>query len=504
MPNIRGQMAVFLLLAIETVGPAPTLAAIIIRLPRVSESLGWQTPQLDMVGIGMLKRSHGLLFGLMAGLLMVTAPAESALPLSVDGQSLPSLSPMLKRVTPGIVNISTKTQIQQAEHPLMRDPVFRHFFGVPNMPSQRESSSLGSGVIVDARRGYVLTNNHVVDKADEITVTLTDGRKLKAKLVGADRESDVAVVKVESNDLTQVPIANSDRVQVGDFVVAVGNPFGLGQTVTSGIVSALGRSGLGIEGYEDFIQTDASINPGNSGGALVDLNGQLVGINTAILAPNGGNVGIGFAIPVNMAMSIMNTLVEHGEVKRGLLGVSVQDLTHELAQAFKLAQNQGAVITGVQPGSPAEEAALETGDVVLSINGRRVKNSADVRNIIGLAKIGDEVEVEVIHKGATVMREAKVAAPKIINSEGVSVHPKLAGTILRDVNGAGGESGVLIEKMSTGSYAYQSGLQPGDIIIAANRRPAGSIAELRRAVKGAREVMLNVQREDQGFIAVLR
>jgi serine protease Do/serine protease DegQ len=318
------------------------------------------------------------------------------------------------------------------------------------------------------------------------------------------KSSGVAVVKVESNDLTQVPIANSDRVQVGDFVVAVGNPFGLGQTVTSGIVSALGRSGLGIEGYEDFIQTDASINPGNSGGALVDLNGQLVGINTAILAPNGGNVGIGFAIPVNMAMSIMNTLVEHGEVKRGLLGVSVQDLTHELAQAFKLTQNQGAVITGVQPGSPAEEAALETGDVVLSINGRRVKNSADVRNIIGLAKIGDEVEVEVIHKGATVMREAKVAAPKIINSEGVSVHPKLAGTILRDVNGAGGESGVLIEKMSTGSYAYQSGLQPGDIIVGANRRPAGSIAELRRAVKGAREVMLNVQREDQGFIAVLR
>ena len=453
----------------------------------------------------MLKRPYEFWFALLSGLLAVTAPvAESALPLSVDGQSLPSLSPMLKRVTPGVVNISTKTQIQQAEHPLMRDPVFRHFFGVPNMPSQRESSSLGSGVIVDARRGYVLTNNHVVDKADEITVTLTDGRKLKAKLVGADRESDVAVVKVESNNLTQVPIANSDRVQVGDFVVAVGNPFGLGQTVTSGIVSALGRSGLGIEGYEDFIQTDASINPGNSGGALVDLNGQLVGINTAILAPNGGNVGIGFAIPVNMAMSIMNTLVEHGEVKRGLLGVSVQDLTHELAQAFKLSQTQGAVITGVQPGSPAEDADLEPGDVVLSINGRRVKNSADVRNIIGLARIGDEVDVEVIHKGSTVMREAKVAAPKVINSEGASVHPKLAGTILRDVAGAGGERGVLIEKMSTGSYAYQFGLQPGDIILAANRRPVGSIAELRQAVKGAREVMLNVQREDQAFIAVLR
>ena len=452
----------------------------------------------------MPKRPSLLLIpALAAVLLAAAAPAGAALPLSVDGQSLPSLSPMLKRVTPGVVNISTKTQIHQAEHPLMRDPVFRHFFGVPNMPSQRESSSLGSGVIVDAARGLVLTNNHVVDKADEITVTLTDGRKLKAKLVGADKESDVAVIKVSSERLTQVPVANSDRLQVGDFVVAVGNPFGLGQTVTSGIVSALGRSGLGIEGYEDFIQTDASINPGNSGGALVDLNGQLVGINTAILAPNGGNVGIGFAIPVNMAMSIMNTLVEHGEVKRGLLGVTVQDLTHELAQAFKLNQTQGAVITGVQPGSPAERADLEPGDVVLSINGKRVKNSADVRNIIGLAQIGDEVEVEVVHKGATLVREAKVAEPRFTNADGGSLHPKLAGMLLRDVS-VGGDAGVMIEKMSTASYAYQAGLAPGDIIVMANRKPAATVADLRRAVKGASQIMLNVQREDQGFIVVLR
>jgi serine protease Do/serine protease DegQ len=326
---------------------------------------------------------------------------------------------------------------------------------------------------------------------------------LKAKLVGADKESDVAVIKVNSDHLTQVPVANSDRLQVGDFVVAVGNPFGLGQTVTSGIVSALGRSGLGIEGYEDFIQTDASINPGNSGGALVDLNGQLVGINTAILAPNGGNVGIGFAIPVNMAMSIMNTLVEHGEVKRGLLGVTVQDLTHELAQAFKLNQTQGAVITGVQPGSPAERADLEAGDVVLAINGKRVKSSADVRNIIGLARIGDEVEVEVIHKGSTVVREAKIAEPRFTNADGGSAHPKLAGVLLRDLN-MGGAAGVLIEKMSTASYAYQAGLAPGDVILMANRKPTGSIAELRRALKGANQIMLNVQREDQGFIVVLR
>jgi Do/DeqQ family serine protease len=449
----------------------------------------------------MLKRPLLVIPALLSGLLAVSTPSWAALPLAVDGQSLPSLSPMLKRVTPGVVNISTKTQIQQAEHPLMRDPVFRHFFGVPNMPRQRESSSLGSGVIVDARRGYVLTNNHVVDKADEITVTLTDGRKLSAKLVGADRESDVAVIKVNAERLTEVPIANSDRLQVGDFVVAVGNPFGLGQTVTSGIVSALGRSGLGIEGYEDFIQTDASINPGNSGGALVDLSGQLVGINTAILAPNGGNVGIGFAIPVNMAMSIMNTLVEHGEVKRGLLGVTVQDLTHELAQAFKLNQTQGAVITGVQPGSPAEDADLEPGDVVLAINGRRVKNSADVRNIIGLSQIGDEVEVEVVHKGSTVTREAKIAKPKFVNADGQSIHPKLAGVLFKELPGG---DGVLIEKMSTSSYAYQAGLAPGDIIVGANRRQAGTIAELRRALKGGNQLLLNVQRDDQGFVVVLQ
>ena len=452
----------------------------------------------------MLKKTIFFLITLIAAAMAVQIPVSAALPLALDGQTLPSLSPMLKRVMPGVVNISTKTQIQQAEHPLMRDPVFRHFFGVPSMPSQRESSSLGSGVIVDAHRGYVLTNNHVIDKADEITVTLNDGRKLKAKLVGADKESDIAVIEVKGDHLTALPIANSDQLQVGDFVVAVGNPFGLGQTVTSGIVSALGRSGLGIEGYEDFIQTDASINPGNSGGALVDLNGQLAGINTAILAPNGGNVGIGFAIPVNMAMSIMNTLVTHGEVKRGLLGVTVQDLTHELADAFKLNQTQGAVITGVKPGSPAESADLETGDVVLTINGKKVKNSADVRNMIGLAQIGDAVEIEVIHKGSTVIREATVAAPKISESDGATLHPKLAGLKLRDIQDGNGGAGVLIDQMNTASYAYRVGLKPGDVIVAANRKPTGSTEDLLKAVRGTREILLNVMRGPQGLIVVLR
>jgi serine protease Do/serine protease DegQ len=427
--------------------------------------------------------------------------ALAAWPISVDGQPVPSLAPILKRATPAVVNISTKTQIQVAEHPLLRDPFFRHFFDIPNQPRQRESSSLGSGVIVDARRGYVLTNNHVIDKADEILVTLTDGRKLNAKLIGADPESDIAVVKVDSDRLTELPTGDSDRLQVGDFVVAVGNPFGLGQTVTSGIVSALGRSGLGIEGYEDFIQTDASINPGNSGGALIDLNGQLIGINTAILAPSGGNVGIGFAIPVNMAMRIMNTLVTHGEVKRGLLGVNVQDLTHELAQAFNLPETQGAVITGVQPDSPAERADLQTGDIVLSINGRKVKNSMDVRNAIGLLQIGDNVEVEVLHKGASVVREAKVAAPRIVAADGRKLHPKLAGMVLRNANGGGG---ILIEKIHTSSMAFQSGLRPGDIIVGANRQPVSSIAELERAVRGGGDLLLNIERQGQSFFLMLR
>lgn len=455
-------------------------------------------------GAYMLRNSVRLMPVLLACLLSFCDTAWAAWPLSVDGQPTPSLAPILKKVTPAVVNISTKTQIREAEHPLLRDPFFRHFFDIPNQPRRRETSSLGSGVIVDARRGYVLTNNHVIDKADEILVTLTDGRKLNAKLVGADPESDVAVVKVDSNHLTELPIGNSDKLQVGDFVIAVGNPFGLGQTVTSGIVSALGRSGLGIEGYEDFIQTDASINPGNSGGALVDLNGQLIGINTAILAPSGGNVGIGFAIPVNMATSIMNTLVEHGEVRRGLLGVTVQDLTHELAQAFDLSETQGAVITGIQPDSPAARAGLEPGDIVLAINDRKVKNSMDVRNAIGLSQIGEEVRVEALHKGEIVVRDAKIAAPKIVNAEGQTIHPKLAGLVLRNVNTGTGGQGVLVEKIHTASYAFQAGLRPGDVIVMANRQPVQNLSDLERVARGGRELLLNIQREGQGFLMLLR
>jgi Do/DeqQ family serine protease len=441
---------------------------------------------------------------IFCGLLGFSAAAPAAWPAGVDGQPIPSLAPMLKRTTPAVVNISTRTQIQEAEHPLMRDPFFRRFFDIPNQPRRRESSSLGSGVIVDARRGYVLTNNHVIDKADEIMVTLTDGRKLNAKLVGADPESDIAVVKVDSKGLAELAVADSDKLEVGDFVVAIGNPFGLGQTVTSGIVSALGRSGLGIEGYEDFIQTDASINPGNSGGALVNLRGELVGINTAILAPNGGNVGIGFAIPANMALSIMSTLVEHGEVRRGLLGVTVQDLSHELAQAFGLEQTHGAVITGIQPDSPAAKAGLEPGDVVLSINDRKVRNSMDVRNAIGMLQVGEQVRVDVLHKGEAETHTAKIAAPRRVMADGREVHPKLAGTMLRNLDGGQGEQGILVDKIHTASAAYQAGLRPGDVIVMANRRPVRNLAELEQAATGEGQLLLNIERDSGGFFLLLR
>jgi serine protease Do/serine protease DegQ len=433
-----------------------------------------------------------------------TNPAYAAWPASVDGQSLPSLAPMLKKATPAVVNISTKTKIQMEEHPLMRDPFFRHFFDIPNAPRERETSSLGSGVIVDARSGHILTNNHVIDKADEILVTLHDGRRLPAKLVGSDPESDVAVIKVEPKDLVELPIADSSQLQVGDFVVAIGNPFGLGQTVTSGIVSALGRSGLGIEGYEDFIQTDASINPGNSGGALVNLKGELIGINTAILAPNGGNVGIGFAIPSNMAANIKNTLVEHGTIRRGLLGVNIQDLTPELRQAFGIEEIQGAVITAVQTDSAAAKAGLQPGDVVLSVNDHKIKSGMEVRNIVGLLQIGDKVDIEYLRKGGRETTTAQIAAPKLVREDGKKIHPKLAGVVLGNVPPSANAEGVVIENIHTRAYAFQAGLRPGDVLVMANRQPVRDIDDLRAAAQGSNDLLLNVQRGNGAFFLMLR
>ena len=348
-----------------------------------------------------------LLTGAVAGIAPEPQSALAAgLIPEVGGGAVPSLAPMLSRITPGVVNIAVRGRVKE-ENPLLQDPFFRRFFNVPQNQQlqERETQATGSGVIIDAAQGYVLTNGHVAANATRIEVITKDNRRLTAKLIGTDGDTDVAVLQIPAGNLTAVPLGDSDRLQVGDFVLAIGNPFGLGQTVTSGIVSALGRSGLGVEGYEDFIQTDASINPGNSGGPLVNLRGECVGINTAILTPGGGNVGIGFAVPINMARKVMEQILRFGEVKRGRIGVAIQDLTPDLAQAMNTTHTTGAVIARVDPGSPAERAGLHSGDLVVAVNGAAVRGGTQLRNMIGLAHIGDDVELTVDRRGA----ERKVA-----------------------------------------------------------------------------------------------
>jgi Do/DeqQ family serine protease len=333
----------------------------------------------------------------------IVSPVLAGAPIPLaDGAPVQTLAPVVSRITPGVVGISVRGRVRE-DNPLLQDPMFRRFFNLQQQPVERETQATGSGVIVDAAQGYVMTNAHVVENASNIEVTTKDNRRLTAKLIGRDADTDIAVLQIPSGSLTAVPIGDSDRLQVGDFALAIGNPFGLGQTVTSGIISALGRSGLGIEGpegYEDFIQTDASINPGNSGGPLVDLQGRVVGINTAILAPGGGNVGIGFAVPINMARQVMDQLVNYGEIKRGRIGVAIQDLTPDLAQALGTRHTQGAVIARVEPGSPAERAGLRTNDLVVAINGAPMRSGTELRNRVGLSRIGDEVELTVERGGA--------------------------------------------------------------------------------------------------------
>ena len=433
----------------------------------------------------------------------VVSLSYAALPSSINNQPLPTIAPMLEAAMPAVVNISTTKNIQIVDNPLLRDPFFRHFFQVPDSPQRQQKNSLGSGVIIDSSQGFVLTNNHVIDKADKIMVTLKDGRQFDAKLIGTDPESDVAVIQISADNLTALPIADSAQLRVGDFVVAIGNPFGLGQTVTSGIVSALGRSGLGIEGYEDFIQTDASINPGNSGGALVNLRGELVGMNTAILAPTGGNVGIGFAIPTNMAITIKDSLVKHGEVRRGLLGVATQDLTPELVNAFNLPNPFGAAISRIDANSPAARAGLEPGDIIVSINDKQVKNSYEIRNMIGLLQIGDEVNIEYYRGSNKQSTVAVIGKPQRPHLDGGKLHPTLSKTLL-SVPGKNQVEGVLLEKIDSNSYAWKVGLRPGDIIVSANRYRIHNLEELNQVVNPDAGLLINIQRGEEGFFVLLK
>ncbi len=425
-----------------------------------------------------------------------------------QGQAVPSLAPMLDKTIPSVVNIFTRTRVAvRQQSPLLSDPFFRRFFSVPEQPRERVEQSLGSGVVVDGKNGYIITNHHVIEGADEISVNLHDGRTLKAGLVGSDPETDIAVLKVDNGELAALPMSNSDQLRVGDFVVAIGNPFGLGQTVTSGIVSALGRSGLGIEGYEDFIQTDASINPGNSGGALVNLKGELIGVNTAILSKSGGNVGIGFAIPINMAREIMQQLIEHGAVQRGSMGAQAQDLTPELAAAFDIELHQGAVVTQVSSGSPAEKAGMKIGDVITHINDRPIKDAADVRNRIGLLRIGERVEMRILRNGKTKTLRAVIEQPEVAAIEGEKLHPQLSGAVLANVSEEtvrGRIEGIVVADVAPGSAAMRAGLRKGDVIAQANRHEVRNIDEMREAVKGESALLLNIQRRGGALYLILK
>ena len=433
-----------------------------------------------------------LFFGIACG---------GALPPQVsDGSEVPSLAPMLDRATQGVVNISIYTSVR------IRSPL-HDFFGIPEerRPFRREQST-GSGVIVDAQNGYIVTNHHVIERADEIVVGLSDGRWIPATLVGSDPQVDLAVLQVEGDGFAALEFADSSAVRVGDFVVAIGNPFGLERTVTSGIVSALGRTGLGIEGFEAFIQTDASVNLGNSGGALVDLTGRLVGINTAIVSPGSsrGSVGIGFAIPSDLVKAIMMQLVEHGEVRRARIGLGVGALNPEEASVFGVKGGRGVLVLEVEPGSIADMVGIEAGDVLTRIGERDIRGAADYDSATAIIMVGDTVDVGAVRDGQARTFRMEVDDKQVVQVAGDRVDPRLAGATLSDFRAAGdpqSSAGVLVVDVNRDSAAWLRGLRSGDIIDGANGRRIYFLADLWQRMRIARAVELRVYREGKfGFI----
>lgn len=439
---------------------------------------------------------------LSSSLIPLEVNAYSIWPSSVDDKPMPSLAPMLEKSTPAVVSIAVK-----GTHEVKQNiPDIFRFFGnhgqSPNQTQQRPFRGLGSGVIIDAKEGYIVTNNHVIEKADEILITLKDGRQLEAKKLGSDADSDIALLQVDADELTAIKIADSDKLRVGDFAIAIGSPFGLGQTVTSGIVSALGRSGLNIEDYEDFIQTDAAINSGNSGGALVNLRGELIGINTAILGPNGGNIGIGFAIPSNMMHNLVKQIIEFGEVHRGVLGVSGRSVNSEIAKAMELETNQGGFIEQVMPDSAADEAGIKPGDVITKINGKSIKTFSELRGKIGSIGAGKEVELTIVRNGKEDVFNVKLKQSQANNVAAASIHRMFEGAKLENKNN---NAGVVVTDVKDGSPAQQIGLKTGDLITGINRTRIKNVADLRAYLKDKEGVFaLNIIRDNYSQYLMIR
>ncbi len=440
----------------------------------------------------------------VVGLPAVTL-AAGKLPTSVAATPLPSLAPMVKQVSPSVVSIQTRGKVREQRNPLMDDPFFRRFFNVPEGPAEREFQAAGSGVVVDAKQGYLLTNAHVVENASEITVSTQDDHQFKAEVVGKDPATDIAVLRVKGAQLQELTMADSDNAEVGDFVVAIGNPFGLQHTVTSGIISGLGRSGINEDSFENFIQTDASINPGNSGGALVNLRGELVGINSAILSGNGGgNIGIGFAIPSNMARAVMDQLIKYGEVKRGVLGVSIFTLTPGLAKGAGNADARGALVSQVVDGSAAEKAGVKAGDVITAVNGHTIKSAAELRNAIGLLRVGQKVQLDLLRDSKPLQLTASIndAAPNKDSAnakDSGDPHPALAGASLED-----SANGVRVQSVEPRSPAAAIGLRTGDAIVAVGRTRVDSVNALREALKEEGSYLLTVRRGNGALIIPLQ